>query len=399
MRKSIYLLFLFLLFCIACKKSTAPQQQEVNIGAFLSLTGNWSSLGIASQEAIQLAVSDVNTYMEQLGSIYRFTATIYDTKLDTGIVKTAVANAVGKGIRFMVGPQSSAEVAAIRDFTEANRILIVSQGSTASSLAIPGDGIFRFCPGDVVEGTAMAKSIYASGRRALVTISRDDAGNKGLQKAVGAEFNALGGFVQATKPYVGATRDFSSLLYTVKTSLNQYISTYGADQVGVYLASFDDCAELFKQAKTDPVFSSVHWFGGDGVVLSSTLVADTAASAFASAVQFFAPNFGLPSLQHPDLEAIATYVKSKTGADPDAYALASYDAVWVIAKTFLSAPASKSDFTLAKDLFQKEADHYFGITGPMLLNDAGDRSTGSFDYFGVVQEGGTYSWKLVGKSY
>jgi hypothetical protein len=34
----------------------------------------------------------------------------------------------------------------------------------------------------------------------------------------------------------------------------------------------------------------------------------------------------------------------------------------------------------------------------LLLNAAGDRSIGSFDYWGIVLEGGSYKWKLVGKS-
>ena len=45
-----------------------------------------------------------------------------------------------------------------------------------------------------------------------------------------------------------------------------------------------------------------------------------------------------------------------------------------------------------------EPNQYFGITRPVLLNTAGDRSTGLFDYWGIVEEGGIYKWILVGKS-
>ena len=168
--------------------------------------------------------------------------------------------------------------------------------------------------------------------------------------------------------------------------------------MGIYLASFDECAVLFVQASTDPVFSSVKWFGGDGVVFSNALISNSVASSFALTTQFFVPNFGLPQQVNPNLARIAASIKSKTGTDPDAYALSVYDAMWVIALTESSFPKYPVDFATLKSVFQSQADRYYGITGPVILNAAGDRSIGSFDYWGIVNLGGTYQWKLVGRS-
>jgi branched-chain amino acid transport system substrate-binding protein len=168
--------------------------------------------------------------------------------------------------------------------------------------------------------------------------------------------------------------------------------------VGIYLASFDECVELFKQADQDPIFSSVNWYGGDGVVLSNALITDLQAAAFAAKTSFFAPTFGLPFVPHPDLSTIAAAIKNSTGIEPDAYALAAYDAMWVIAQTIVAAPESANDISKAKLIFNAEASRHFGITGPVQLNAAGDRSTGSFDYWGIVFENGLYQWELVGKS-
>lgn len=85
-------------------------------------------------------------------------------------------------------------------------------------------------------------------------------------------------------------------------------------------------------------------------------------------------------------------------AKPDTYALAAFDAVWVIAKTITAMTLANTSFDLTKKVFNIESSKYFGITGPLMLNTAGDRSTGSFDYWGIVFEGGSYKWKLVGKS-
>jgi ABC-type branched-subunit amino acid transport system substrate-binding protein len=41
---------------------------------------------------------------------------------------------------------------------------------------------------------------------------------------------------------------------------------------------------------------------------------------------------------------------------------------------------------------------YSGATGSILLNDKGDRSNGTFDYWGLQNNGGAYSWVFVGTS-
>lgn len=381
-----------------CKKVNDAAKNEVEIAALLSLTGNWSSLGVTSQKAIQLAIADVNNYMEQRGTSTRFTGMTYDTKLDTLIAKNAMSDVVRVKTKYIIGPQSSAELATIKPIADQNNILVVSQGSTASSLSIPSDGIFRFCPGDVVEGPAIAKTMFNEGKRVVITLSRNDEGNKGLQTNVGQAFTALGGQVDAIAPYATTVSDFSSVLATLKTKLQSYINAQGVSKTAVYLASFDECVALFKQASVDPIFSSVQWYGGDGVVLSAALIADVQAAGFAMSTKFIAPNFGLPAIPHPDLASISAAIKTETGIEPDAYALAAYDAVWVIAKTVTALNNASPTYDLTKNVFKIESSKYFGITGPMLLNMAGDRSTGSFDYWGIVFEGGSYKWKLVGKS-
>ena len=399
MRKIVLACCLVVLITISgCKKTVDTTITEVEIGALLSLTGNWSSLGITSQKAIGLAIDDVNAYMEQKGTNIRFTGMVFDTKLDTALAKLAMADVVRTRTKYVIGPQSSAELAAVKPLADEKNILVISQGSTASSLAISGDGIFRFCPGDVVEGPAIARTMFAEGKRVAITLSRDDAGNKGLQTSVGNSFAALGGQVDAIAPYSTTLAKYGTLIATLKSKLQTYIAAQGAEKVAVYLASFDECVSLFNEVSVDPIFSSVQWYGGDGVVLSPALTGDAQAAAFAVTTKFIAPNFGLPTIPHPDLATISAAIKSSTEIEADAYALAAYDAVWVIAKTATAMPITNTSYDLTKKVFNVESSKYFGITGPVLLNAAGDRSTGSFDYWGIVLEGGSYKWKLVGKS-
>lgn len=387
----------------ACKKNddTPPAKtaETVTVGALLSLTGNWSTLGLTSKAAIEIAVEDINLYLRKNGASRKFAATVFDTKLDAGLASQYMAEAKEKGITFILGPQSSAEAAAVKPYADDHDMLVVSQGSTAGSLSIAGDNLFRFCPADNVEGAAMGRTIYNDGIRALVTIARDDAGNKGLQTATGSAFIEKGGSITPLTPYEISTSDFTSVVANIKTAITNFTSGHDAGAVAVYLASFDECVALFRAAAADSVLASVRWYGGDGVALSAALIGDAAAADFAIQTQFFAPAFGLPEAYRSKWEPLAEKIKARTGIEPDAFALATYDALWVMALSYEAAGSGTPGFQSLKTAFPLQARDYTGVTGPTRLNDAGDRESGSFDYWGITKgQDGAYKWVLKGRS-
>jgi branched-chain amino acid transport system substrate-binding protein len=383
--------------CRKPDKTPEPQTETITIGALLSLTGNWSTLGITSKAAIEIAVEEVNEYLRDAGSPYRLAADIADTKLDTAQALQHIKHFQESGYTFVIGPQSSAEAGAVKSFADANDMLVISQGSTAGSLSIEDDNLFRFCPADKIEGAAIARTMHQLAVRAVVTVARDDAGNRGLQTATGASFAALGGTVSAIPAYGTTVTDFSAVLAEIKSRIASLTGTYGTSGTGVYLASFDEFVNLFRQAAGDPVLESVRWYGSDGVALSAALVANTQASEFALKTSYFAPTFGLPLQAQSKWEPLTTAIRNKTGIAPDAFALAAYDAVWVIALSYHSA-GEQPPFAKLKEAFVENANRYYGATGSTMLNNAGDRATGTFDYWGIVYENGSYKWKLTGRS-
>jgi branched-chain amino acid transport system substrate-binding protein len=381
------------------KKDEITELPSVKIGALLSLTGNWSTLGITSKAAMEIAIEDVNSYMKEEGSNYRFKPVIYDSKLDAALATQQVAEAKTQGYQFVLGPQSSAEAAAVKDYANANDIIIVSQGSTAGSLSIENDNLFRFCPDDKLEGAAMAKTIYNEGMRAIITVARDDAGNRGLQTSTGSAFTALGGRVAALTPYSTQTADYGSLIDNIRSAIFTQGNFVNINQIAVYLASFDECVEVFKAAANDPTLSSVRWYGGDGAVLSAALTANATAANFSITTRFFAPTYGLPKTYNVTWNELSEEIERRTGIVPDAFALASYDAVWVMALSYAKfTTGTHPSVSELKAEFVTQANLYEGATGPTKLNAAGDRATGTFDYWGLVTDGNGYKWQLVGKS-
>src|SRR5262245_30578589 len=105
-----------LLLLASCGGGGSDNDKEpVEIGALLSLTGNWSTLGIASFAALDFAVADVNAALEREGTSLRFALDVRDTRLEPGLAREQLEDLAREGIRFVVGPQSSSEVAALRE--------------------------------------------------------------------------------------------------------------------------------------------------------------------------------------------------------------------------------------------------------------------------------------------
>ena len=348
----------------ACKKNSSSSQKTINVRGLFSLTGNWSSLGVTSQAALSIAADDINTYLANKNAGFKLAVSVSDTKLDTDLAKTFFTQAKDDKISFIIGPQSSAELAAIKPLSDATDIIVVSQSSTAGSLAIAGDNIFRFCPSDKIEGAAMTATIAKKGFKGLVTVARDDAGNKGLQASTGAAFTAKGGHIAAIAPYSAALTDYTAVVASIKAQLNTLITAYGKNKVGIYLASFDEGTEIFKLAATDPV-------------LSTAFLGDAAIAGFVIKTAFFAPSFGLPDAYKAEWKPIEGRIKAITGTEPDAFALAAYDAMWTIAYTIEANNGSTNDFATLKTLFVVQANKHRGIVGAEALDAAGDRATGT----------------------
>ncbi|HEU4564562.1 MAG TPA: ABC transporter substrate-binding protein, partial [Gemmatimonadaceae bacterium] len=264
--------------------ATEPRGREVQLGGLFSLTGNWSTLGRAGAAAMELAVEDVNQYLAGNAAGIRFAAVIEDTRLDPGTALEKAQALRGRGVQLLIGPQSSAEVEQLERFVDANAMLLVSPSSTAGTLAIPGDNVFRFTPSDSLEGVVVSAMMWDDGIRAVIPVWRDDVGNAGLEHATRARVGALGGTVLAGVKYGADVTDFDATVQAIDAQLQSAIAQYGTEHVAVYLAAFDEVVPLFAAATADPVLGSVRWYGSDGVALSQALLDDTRAVAFATRV-------------------------------------------------------------------------------------------------------------------
>jgi len=366
------------------------------VGVLASLTGSWSSLGQTTVAALEIAEEQIKAEAIRQHGGYRFHFFVRDTQLDPSQALDAIQDLDRRGVKIIIGPQSSAEVAMIKPYADAHDILVISQGSTASSLAIAGDNIFRFCPNDTREAEAIVALMWHDGIRAIVPLWRNDAGNNGLHDSVQSAFQLQGGTVEAGYQYEPTTSDFSVATGSVAGQIDNLVGG-GTDPatIGVYLAAFDEVVDVFHSAQGNTTLSNTAWYGSDGVALSAALTGDSTAAAFADSVGYPNPIFGLDDALQNEWQPIADEIEARTGITPDAFALSGYDALFVVQRA-LEDVGDLRDFPAFKAAFVDEASAYEGVTGSTALDAAGDRLKRDFDFWAVEPQGGDHSWVRIG---
>jgi branched-chain amino acid transport system substrate-binding protein len=347
---------------------------------------------------LNLGIEQINKDFETRELPYRFELSVFDTQLLPSLALEKMEYLSSNNFRVVIGPQSSSEMAIIKSIADSFGILVVSQGSTASSLSLPDDALFRYVPGDQIETAAMANTMITSGKQALVTFARNDVGNIGLQDAMINNFSNLGGTVVSVGTYEPMIVDYSTVLNAVKAEITQFSANYSNAQIGVYVASFDEAVALFNQASGDPVLSSVNWYGGDGFIKNQALLNDPSAAQFAFQTAFFSPEFGLPASSQNLWSPLLADVFNECGQEADAFSLSAYDAMTVIGKVVEQNQGLPAAGSALFNAFRTISNTHVGATGAILLNENGDRANGSFNYWGLSETNGVYSWSLVGQS-
>lgn len=380
----------------------------ITLGALVPLSGIFSSTGESTGAALEIAVKDVNDYFSKSGSQTRVGLIIEDTKTDPVVALEKLHDLAEKGIRIVIGPLTSAELNALKKYADDNDILLIST-STAPSLAIPGDNLFRFVPDDTHQGKAIATKMWNDGIRVVVPMWRSDLWGNDLYSSMKKNFEMLGGTVVDGISYVPHTGELSASLNrinfilwdqelkSINSMVSQATSLHGTDKVAVILVAFDEVLPILMMAGMHPDLSSVRWYGSDGSAKNDALVRNSHSAMFSMKTGFLNPMYGIDE-NNERLKLLEEEIEHKTHMHPSTYAIVAYDAFWVAALT-QNATLATNDFSSLKTTLVQKANSYLGVTGNTTLNDAGDRKYGNYNFWVVSEKedhDGFY-WESVGK--
>jgi len=360
------------------------------------LTGALATFGENEQLAAELAATHVNDLLETMGANWTLTIVPEDTVTTPDIALEKIESLAARGIELIIGPLASSEVRAIKSYADSNKILVISQSSTAPDLAILGDYIFRFVATDKLgQGPAMGRIMYGDGKRYIIPVTRNDAWGVGLEEAGKKKFvTELGATFLDGIRYSEEATEFSTETADLATKVTSAVAAYGADNVAVWHISFEEVTAFFTAADDYAVLSTVKWYGSDGTAVSGAMLEDQAVIDFAMDVTY--PNTIFAPTVSDKFEMVRQHGLTQLGRELDSYSYIIYDIVWAYALCLLTV--DKYDAEAIREVLPTITETMFGASGWITLDDTGDRMAGDYDIWEIKETStGVFGWEKTGK--
>lgn len=380
--------------------SSSDAPQTVTIGVLAPLTGDLKTIGEGMQAALAVGLPQVNRRLTLEGQNFRLATVVEDTASDPQTALMALLALKAQGIKFVIGPVSSAECATILPMANTLGMILISPASTATSLAIAGDNLFRLMPNDNSQGAGTAALMLKKGFTAVVPIWRGDVWGDDLKTSITTSFQTGGGTVLSGVRYTPGAASYDTELDQAAAQVSQALTTHGAGKVAVVMISYPaDSVALLNTAATKPPLVQAGWFGSDASTLSPLITASATASAFAAQTNLLSPIFSredvvlpLPGTVLID-RALREKLSQQLGRQADSTTFATWDALWLTAKTYTAGGINADTETLKTGLVSI-AKSNVGLNGALVMNAAGDMNKGNYAFYSIAASGGSYAWQL-----
>ncbi len=364
----------------------APKEKTVyNIGLTIPLSGELSSIGKIWEKVVSLAIEDLNNEVAACGLNVEFRLVILDDATSDETALQNVQSLHQQGIKVIVGPAASSQVKVVKTYADDNKIVIISPSSTAPTLAIPGDFIFRTVGSDAGQAKALSTLAYQEGARKLVIFFRNDEYGNAFADFLKQYFEEKGVSVSKLSYQTGLA-DYASEVATLASR----VQSEGAD--GVILIAFDkDGANILSHAAESDILSNIRWFISEGPHGAGELLI-AAVGRFASKVRLYGtrPLY----IANPLYEDLAKRVREKFGIELGVFCEHLYDAIklagWAIIR------AGKYDGEAIRNALVEVAKTYYGPSGWTMFDSAGDKAQQDYGVWAIVSTAEGYKFKDVG---
>jgi len=364
----------------------APQQINYPIGLAIATTGpTYQVDGPIRRDAALLAIEQMNAQLAAAGSPVRFQPIHEDTTGTADGAREALQLLAAAGVKVVVGPLSTGEVSAIRDFVTQNKIVSISPSSTGIAAAIPNDYVFRAPPTDIPQSKALAQLVDTLGYTEVAIIARNDDYGKGFADLFESTFETEYGGQVTRIAYDPTVQDLAAEVTQLAADV-QGLGP-GADTAVLMVAFEGDGLEILDEARLSTVLRGVRWFGSESTrrsaFLNETKIPDI--------VQFlldtqFTGFFATPSLNPVSVAFEAAYVAKYPGRNPKAspYSYYSYDSAWMAMQAVLLA--GKYDGEAIAKMLPVFAATYLGASGHKAMDANGDAISADYTAWRVARD-------------
>jgi len=205
-------------------RSEQADSAEILIGEYGALTGNEATLGISTQNGIDMAFDKANTSGGVLGKKIR--VVVEDDRGKPEEAQTVVSRLITKyGVSAILGAASSTRSLAAAPIAQQSHIPMVTPAATNLRVTKVGDYIFRTCFTDAFPSSLMAKFVSNNLSITKLAILRDIRNDYSVDLAdiFTKDFKKLGGTIVADEGYGEGDIDFSAQLTKIKSRNPQAI--------------------------------------------------------------------------------------------------------------------------------------------------------------------------------
>lgn len=376
---------------IACGDvaQTGEETGTITFHGLFPATGQMSVHGESAKSAFELAVSDINTILANIGSPLTVKGIPHEIGSDPDSALEAITALHDEGVTLVMAALSSAQADAVRGYADENGVLILATGTSAIPLAIPDDNLLRFSPDDTHEAIATAKVFTENGITRIVPLFRDDLWGNGLYQEVKTALPQTVTMEEGVR-YEPNETSYADVLGDLDEQVGEILKTTDPKAVTIYALTWNELEDILKEASGGyPNLAAVSWMGCDGNVLLPALFESTDAASYA-----FDRNFtGLSANRDNPTEESAVYraLKERLGIEPDGGAYGGYDAVWIAFEALRLG--GRQDADSLRDAVIAISNRYYGEAGESAKNEAGDMIEGHYILIGLDRENDTYAMK------
>ena len=335
-----------------CGNTSGGSGDEIVIGGLAPLTGSVAQSGVAVDNAVKMAVDDINAKGGLLGKRIKYIS--YDEKGDPTEATNAYTRLVDQDkIVALIGDVTSAPCEAVAQQAARDKLPMITPSGTSEAITTYGENVFRACFIDPYQGQLMAS--YASkklnAKTAAILFDNGDPYSSGIADAFEAAAKALGMTITNKEGYASKSTDFNSQLTKIKA---------GNPDVLLLPVYYNDVVLIAKQAKDQGLTATLLGADGwDGVAAQLD-----AASADVVKNAYFCSQYSASS-SDPALQNFLKTYKEKYNEEPNMFAVLGYDAMQIMAAAIEKAGTTDS----AAVIKALRETNYKGLTGTTTFDD------------------------------
>ena len=348
--------------------------ETIKIGVVLDLIGDLGAMGNRILNGARLAADEINAAGGVLGKEVELVVEDGATDPATGFDRVKKLVTVD-GVEVITGPMITGTSLLAIPYAQEQQVPLITPSATGIPLSeVEGtEWFFRTCLRDDAQGMVLADVIVDKGYTRLATIVLDNTYGKGLETAIVERLDDVGwqGEHVVSIHYAEGTKDYRTELQQIKDS---------SPDVVFACTYCDDGIIVFKQA-LDLGLDEIAWLGCDGNY-GSGLFAEPGSAEFMEKA-FVAGTRTVGAGSKYD-EFSAAY-ELAYGEAPQVYCDTMYDAVWAAANAIEAAGVYDGE-AIRVALTGLEFE---GATGPISFNELGDRTSGLFEIWEVVEDATT----------